>query len=98
MFVVLVHFHVVQGFEKQFHEALDLQARNSLKLEEHCHVFDVCQGNDDPLNFVLYELYRDAEAFDEHLKSAHFQAFDLLVSPWIKSKSVQLLTRSISDH
>lgn len=94
MFVVLVHFEIQPGFEQQFHEAVKLQARNSVLMEEKCHVFDVCQSNSDEANFALYELYSDAEAFDVHLKSEHFLAFDQLVGPWIKDKTVQLLTRT----
>ncbi len=98
MFVVLVHFQVEQGFKKQFHEALRLQAQNSIEQEEHCHVFDVCQSNDNPLCFVLYELYSDEAAFNAHLESAHFHAFDQRVSPWVTSKSVQLMTRTSIAH
>lgn len=94
MFVVWVHFEIQSGFEQQFHEAVKRQARNSLLLEEHCHVFDVCQSNSDEATFALYELYSDAQAFDVHLKSEHFLAFDQLVCPWIKEKTVQLLTRT----
>lgn len=94
MFVVLVHFEIHPGFEQPFHEAVKLQARNSVLLEEQCHVFDVCQSNTDLASFALYELYSDAQAFDIHMKSTHFLAFDQLVSPWVKNKAVQLLTRT----
>jgi len=94
MFVVLVQFEIRASYVQQFHEAVKQQAFNSLKLERDCHVFDVCQGNEEKTCFVLYELYSDEDAFKVHLKSEHFLAFDQLVGDWVTSKAVQLLTRT----
>ncbi|MFD2205893.1 putative quinol monooxygenase [Kiloniella antarctica] len=97
MFVVLVDFEIIAGFEDCFSEAIKDQANTSLKKEPGCHYFDVCQ---DPLSsqkFFLYELYCDASAFDTHLKSEHFLSFDKRVTNWVSHKSVRLLNRLKTD-
>lgn len=92
MFTVVVDFSLKSGFEDQFKQAVLDQAKNSLKLERDCHRFDVCQDPEHAGRILLYELYTDKLAFDLHLKSVHFLNFDILVSPWIETKSVRILT------
>ena len=92
MFTVIVDFTIKSGFEAVFEKAVLEQARNSVKLERDCHKFDVCQDPKQAGNFLLYELYTDKLAFDLHLKSLHFLSFDELVSPWIETKSVRIMT------
>jgi autoinducer 2-degrading protein len=92
MFTVVVDFSIKSGFEEQFQAAVLMQAENSLSLEKDCHKFDVCKDPKRSGKFLLYELYTDDLAFDLHLKSQHFLDFDKLVSPWIETKTVQILT------
>ncbi|WP_135076455.1 putative quinol monooxygenase [Terasakiella sp. SH-1] len=93
MFVVLVDFVIKKGCEEQFNHAMLEQAENSLSQEVDCHQFDVCRNPDNPQEFFLYELYTDHAAFDVHLASEHFIAFDQCVSAWIENKEVRLLQR-----
>lgn len=88
MYVVTVNFVVASEFNSEFTSAMLEQARNSIELEEGCHVFDVCGATDDACSIYLYEKYTDASAFQTHLESAHFKAFDALVAPWLISKTV----------
>ena len=56
-------------------------------------MFDVCV---DPArdNFVLlYEVYSDRAAFDLHLASEHFAAFDAEVRDWVSAKTVSTFDR-----
>ncbi len=65
-------------------------ARASLMHEAGCHQFDVLSNADAPDKIFLYELYDDRAAFDLHLSSAHFQAFDKATAPMIADKQVQI--------
>ena len=88
MFVVIVTFQIIPDHLDEFIDAVKQQAENSLNLETDCHYFDVCQSSNDPNKIILYEHYSDKVAFDDHLKSTHFEKFDALVSPWIVEKNV----------
>lgn len=88
MYVVVVTFEVDRDHAVEFLEAVTLQAKNSLELEEQCHVFDVCCTPEDPGSVLLYEHYDDRAAFEEHLESDHFRDFDAKVAPWLRSKTV----------
>ncbi|NRB02302.1 MAG: antibiotic biosynthesis monooxygenase [Rhodobacteraceae bacterium] len=87
MFAVCVSFEIHRSDFKSFLEKMATQAETSLSLEPGCHRFDVC--HDGQAQVFLYELYTDAAAFNEHLASAHFKAFDVAVSPMVAAKSVQ---------
>ena len=44
--------------------------------EDGCHSYKVFQNQSDPLDFVLYETWRDQPSLDAHLTTAHVeQAF-----------------------
>ena len=77
----------------EFREVMLRQARNSLANEDGCHRFDVCTDPENPRRFFLYELYRDADAFQVHLDSPHFRDFDARVRTWVEHKSVAAWSR-----
>jgi len=87
MFAVCVRFEINARDMQQFLPLMQQQARNSRQLEPGCHVFDICTSETGETVF-LYELYADAEAFQAHLASDHFQAFDAAVAPMIRTKEV----------
>ena len=87
MYVVTVRFAVKPGCEDDFLPAMMENARVSLAEEPGCHRFDVATG-DHTGDVFLYELYTDRAAFDAHLASAHFKAFDARVADWVASKDV----------
>lgn len=88
MYIVSVTFDIKAAHIAEFMGAVLDQAHNSLELEPDCHTFDVCVSDDQPARVFLYERYTDAAAFDVHLKSKHFAAFDAQVAPWIAAKQV----------
>jgi len=88
MFVVTVNFLVKEEHGAEFMTAMLEQARNSLNLEESCRRFDVCQDAEDPRRVFLYEIYDDASAFQDHLRSDHFADFSSTTSSWVADKSV----------
>ena len=93
MHVITVEFVIEPGRTEAFREAMLRQARNSLDREPGCLQFDVCFDPNDAKRVFLYEIYVDRDAFDEHLRSAHFLEFDATVKDWLTSKSVRAWTR-----
>ena len=88
MFVVTVLFEVDSTHAEQFRTRVQQQAADSLANEEGCRRFDVCADPSDPARIFLYEIYDDKAAFDAHLSSAHFKAFDAEVGPVTQNKQV----------
>lgn len=88
MFVVVVEFQVRPEAADAFRSAVLEQARNSLELEPECRVFDVAEDERLAGRFLLYEKYSSPDAFDVHLASEHFRAFDARVTPWVLQKTV----------
>jgi (4S)-4-hydroxy-5-phosphonooxypentane-2,3-dione isomerase len=93
MYVVCVDFDVLPQHRQAFLDAMKSNAHLSLYGEEGCRQFDVCVADKDPNSVFLYEVYNDADAFKEHLRSPHFLAFDQQVTPWIAKKTVRTLSR-----
>jgi (4S)-4-hydroxy-5-phosphonooxypentane-2,3-dione isomerase len=91
MYVVLVEFEIELSHFNNFKYRVLQQAKDSLDIETDCHVFDVCEDHAMHNQIVLYEHYSNKAAFDKHLESSHFKAFDTEVAPWILSKSVRIL-------
>lgn len=60
---------------EDFTALIDRHAHNSRPHEDGCLAFDVCQDPDDPSVFVLYEVYRDADAHAAHREIDSFKRF-----------------------
>lgn len=73
-----------------FHEAVVLQAKNSLEKEPWCVQFDVCTTPDDPTRFMLYETYDDRAAFDKHRETQHLADFNATITDWVVSRDVTI--------
>lgn len=93
MYVITVLFEVHEASAERFSEAIQAQARNSLDRETACRVFDVCRDPADANRFFLYEVYDDRAAFEAHLASDHFRAFDATVAEWVAVKTVEAWER-----
>ena len=88
MFAVCVTFKINQGKMDAFLPLMHQNARTSLNEEVGCHQFDVATDAARPDEVFLYELYADRAAFETHLASAHFKAFDAAVASMIADKQV----------
>lgn len=97
MFVVTVEFVIAPAHRDEFRVAMNHQAATSFADEPGCHQFDVAVSPDDENVIFLYELYADEGAFQVHLESAHFKAFDATVAPWVTSKTVKTYHRVWPD-
>lgn len=70
---ILVHvfISIKPGTEQAFHQASLKNARNSAQ-EPGVARFDVLQDKEDPLKFVLVEVYKTAEAVSAHKETSHY--------------------------
>ena len=90
MIAVCVTFDVKPESMTDFMPLMQAQATNSLTQEPECHRFDIGTQGDVETHVFLYELYTDRAAFDVHLASDHFKAFDAAVADMIAGKSVAI--------
>lgn len=93
MYIVTVEFAVRPEHATRFRAAMVANARASRQVEAGCRQFDVCAMPDDPAKLFLYEAYADRAAFDAHLASAHYCAFDAAVRDWVAEKTVRIYQR-----
>jgi quinol monooxygenase YgiN len=98
-YVIIVDFQVHAGTMARFMELILLNARASLKGEPGCERFDVLVPKGSADRVVLYEIYRDAEAFAAHCRSLHFHAFDAAAKTLVRDKTVTELSlmQGVSD-
>ena len=93
MFVITVKFVIHEKDIDKFKTRVLQQARDSLELDKDCHEFDVCHDPNDQKVVFLYETYTDKDAFDIHLQSDHYLAFNEEVTPWVREKIVTQLEK-----
>jgi len=89
MFVVTVKFEAEPKHSAAFLARVSQQATDSLAGEPGCLRFDVCIDREREERVFLYEIYDDAAAFQAHLGTAHFRAFDRDAGPMLVSKAVE---------
>jgi autoinducer 2-degrading protein len=85
-YVVFVEFTLKPNVSKT--DAKELLVQNaaiSFENEPGCYRFDVVETHNDEAQFILYEIYRDENAFFEHLKTKHYQQFDLVSEQFFES-------------
>ncbi|SAK54011.1 antibiotic biosynthesis monooxygenase [Caballeronia hypogeia] len=88
MFIIAVTFTVHEAHRDDFRRAILANAATSLREEDGCIVFDVCEAQDRPV-FFLYEQYADEEAFGLHLAAPHVIDFDRESASWVSKKTVE---------
>jgi quinol monooxygenase YgiN len=85
MHILIVHAHIKPAFIDAFIAATKINAEHSAR-EPGVARFEMLQQQDDPARFVLYEVYRDADAPVSHKQSAHYNTWietvgDMFVTP-----------------
>jgi len=88
MFAVVVTLTIKQASWERFRPLIDENARLSLSREPGCLRFDICTDRTRPGEVLLYELYNDASAFEHHLQTEHYRAFDAATAEMVESKQV----------
>lgn len=82
MHVTLVYVHVKPDHVADFIAAT--RENHLASVAEPGNVrFDVLQQADDPSRFVLYEVFRDAEAAAAHKQTPHYLKWRDTVAPWM---------------
>ncbi len=89
MFAVVVTFQIRPEAMREFLPLMIENAQISLSEEPECHRFDVCTDGERPNEVLLYEIYSNRAAFDAHLESPHFKAFDRAVASYVLRKDVR---------
>lgn len=87
-FVVIVDFRLKQGAREAFRALIDANAIASVREEAGCRRFDVIEVRAEADRVMLYEIYDNEAAFDEHRRSAHFLEFDKRSAPLVAEKRV----------
>jgi autoinducer 2-degrading protein len=98
LFGVTVSFALGDGQLSAFLALVRRNAAESVREEEGCLRFDVSVPADKAASPVvfLYELYRDRGAFEVHLRSGHFLAFDRASGPLVVEKTIA--TYAVSEY
>jgi autoinducer 2-degrading protein len=102
MYVLVVSARIKPEQRGRFLEAIEENAVSSVRDEGGCLRFDVVRDNDDPHHYLLYEVYRDEEAFQAHRDSDHFarwrEAADVCLSePLEATHAAMVVTRGDRD-
>ena len=82
MYVVSVTVFVAEPHVRQFIDATLDNARNT-RQEPGIVGFDVCLAVDGPTRFLLYEVYRSADAFKAHQQTEHYLRWRDTVADWM---------------
>ena len=97
MFVVCVEFEIALPHLDEFLLAMRKNAHLSLRDEEGCQQFDICQDQQNPAIIFLYEIYDDEAAFEAHKAARHYHEFKHAIDGMVVKKSVSFL-QNISHH
>lgn len=87
-FVIMVDFRLRPGSEADFRAMVEDNARASVRDERGCRRFDVIVPQDDPGRVLLYEIYDDKVAFEEHCRTTHFARFDRQSASLVEKKDI----------
>jgi quinol monooxygenase YgiN len=88
MLVVLVQVVVKNEMLPEFERAILANADGARTREPGCVRFDVSQREDDPGQWLFYEVYKDAAAFEAHRATPHFAAYQQVADRALLSKTL----------
>lgn len=94
MHISVVTIHVRPEDLDGFIEAALDNARNSLE-EPGVYRFDFIQQANDPTRFILYEVYRDAQAAVDHKQTAHYLRWKSLVDSMMAEPRVGVVYHNL---
>ena len=83
MYALVVTIHVKPEHREEFVKAILENAQGSLRNEPGCLLFDVVKDEADPNCIYLYEVYRNAKAFEQHTQTPHFIRWRDTTQGWI---------------
>ena len=92
VFAVCVEFEITLQHLDEFLVAMRKNTRLSLRDEEGCQQFDICQDQQNLASIFLYEIYDDAAAFERHKAAPHYDEFNKAIDGMVLKKAVRLFT------
>lgn len=87
-YVIIVDFRLKPNNRPRFRRLVDANAVASLGSEPGCRRFDVLEPKGEADRLVLYEIYDDRAAFEAHLRTPHFAAFEAGTAAMVAVKTV----------
>lgn len=93
-YVILAEFDVPAEHTDAFLRLVRENATASVRDEPGCRRFDVLRPENGSGRIALYEIYRDRAAFEEHLRTPHFDSFDTATRTLVSGR----LVRSFDLH
>jgi len=91
-FVLQVQIRITPGNVAAFMEKL-LENAAAARAEPGCRQFDVVVDPKDPTSVMLYEVYADAKAFEEHQQRPAFKKYVTEAVPLLASRERHFWTR-----
>lgn len=88
-FAVVVECDVAAEHTEAFMRHVRRNAESSVRDEPGCRRFDVLRPQADGERITLYEIYDDHAAFEAHLRTPHFAAFDAAIKPIVRELAVR---------
>lgn len=88
MLIVLVNVTVKREMLGAFERAILENAARSVEREPGCLRFEVSRQEDDPTQWMFYEVYTDGAAFEKHRASPHFAAYQAVAERAVLSKTL----------
>ncbi len=89
---MLVQVTVKSEMLDEFGRAILANAESARTREPGCIRFDVSQSDDDPAQWLFYEVYTDGAAFEAHRASPHFAAYQQIADRALLSKTLTRYT------
>ena len=97
-YVVTVDFGVAPENFERFKQIMDENAKASMTNEPGCREFNVFEDPKVPNHLMLFEVYNDDAAFQQHVNSPHFKHFKEVSDPIITSRGGTRGTMFTSYH
>jgi len=85
-YVVTVDFGIAPENFEHFKQIMDENAKASVADEPGCREFNVFEDPKTPNHLLLFEVYNDDAAFQQHVNSPHFKHFKEVSDPIITSR------------
>lgn len=98
LFALTVEFEVADADFERFMALLRDNAARSVEVEIGCLRFDILvpEASQDLRTVLLYEIYVDRAAFDDHLSSDHYRRFDAETAAMVRRKAASAFR--LSEH
>ena len=83
MIVTLVHVWVKEAYRDAFVTEIIENQKHTLQEPGNLR-FDILQDADNPLKFVIYEVFKDDQAIADHKATAHYLKWRDTVAGWME--------------